>query len=103
MDQQMLFEQPKPDDGGGLILAAANATITALNEHGALDATHTLKVELIRAGAHALDVEFAKNKLTVAATTLYTKVIEVADGLPTIQQVVSTQFEQMVDALNAAD
>lgn len=102
MNDNVLFE-PQVPDGGGLILAAANATIEALQDHGALDATHTLKVELIRAGAHALDVEFARNKLTVAATTLYTKVIEVADGLPTIQQVVTDQFQQITKALADAE
>lgn len=102
MEQDTLFT-PKIPDGGGLILAAANTTIQALTEHGALDATHTLKVELIRQGAHALDVEFARNKLTVAATTLYTKVIEIADGLPTIQQVVTDKFQQLTESLKNAE
>lgn len=95
-----------PEDkhaGGGDIEAAAAATISALREHGALDATHTLKVELILQGARKLDREFNYGKVTVAAMSLFSKVVDIADGLPTVQQIVSAEFERIVGALADAE
>jgi len=82
---------------------AAARTIQALQATGTLDASHSLKVELIMQGARALDVEFARNKVTVAAMQLFSKVVDIADGLPTVQQAINDQFEQMVEALQYAD
>lgn len=89
--------------GGGAIERAACATIAALREHGALDATHTLKVELILQGARALDTEFKFGKVTVAGMQLYARVLDTADGLPTIAEAVSREFERIAEALANAE
>lgn len=89
--------------GGGAIERAACVTIAALREHGALDATHTLKVELILQGARALDAEFRHSKVTVAGMQLYTRVLETADGLPTIAEAVTKEFERITEALADAE
>ncbi|MDR3067990.1 MAG: hypothetical protein LBU50_00585 [Cellulomonas sp.] len=78
---------------------AADATIEALRESGCIDATHALKVQLIRTGAKALDREFAGQKVGVAATTLFSKVLDAADELPTVQQAVNDTFERLAAAL----
>lgn len=74
-----------------------------MQETGTLDASHSLKVELIMQGARALDVEFSRMKVTVAAMQLFSKVVDIADGLPTVQQAINDQFERMTEALADAD
>lgn len=101
--QGELFDPTPAPEGGGTIEAAARATIAALRSTGSLDATHTLKVELIMTGARALDREFAWHKVSVAAMQLFSKVVDIADGLPTIQQAINDQFEAIVKALADAD
>lgn len=97
------FDIPEIDPPeNGPIETAALATVEALRSHGALDATHTLKVELIKQGARALDREFHHAKVTVAAMTLYSKVIDIADGLPTIAEAVTKEFAAIVKALEDA-
>ncbi len=90
--------------GGGndhAIEKAADETIGALKDSGGIDATHALKVQLIRTGAKALDREFASGKVTVAATTLFSKVLDAADALPTVQQAVNDSFTKIAAALGA--
>ena len=83
------------------IETAAEETIEALRGAGALDATHSLKIQLIRSGAKALDRELAGQKITVAATTLFSKVLDIADSLPTVAQAINDTFERMVKAMSA--
>lgn len=99
MDNPALFEMPDDKMLGGSIAEAAYKTIQALHAHGALDGTHALKVELIMQGAKALDYEFRKDKLSIAAMQLYTKVLDTADGLPTVQAAVDDSFNRLVDSL----
>ncbi len=103
--QPALFPDPAEtaQAGAGAIEQAAALTIDALREHGGLDATHALKVELILAGARALDVEFQREKVTTAAGNLFSRVVDIADGLPTVQQAVADSFERMTQALADAD
>jgi hypothetical protein len=93
-----LFELPEPENDGA-IEKAADETITALKFAGGLDATHSLKVQLIRTGAKALDREFSTGKVTVAATTLFSKVLDAADALPAVQQAVNDSFERIASQL----
>ena len=93
-----LFELPEPENDGA-ILAAANETLEALRGAGALDATHALKVQLIRSGAKALDREFAQRKVTVAAMALFAKVLDTAESLPTVAQAINDTFNRMVETL----
>lgn len=102
-DSPALFDVVQDTGPAGPILAAANATIAALQDHGALDATHSLKIELIRSGSRALDREMQARKVTVAAMTLFAKVVDVADGLPTIAQAVDDTFTALVKALEDSD
>lgn len=102
-EQGALFENPRRKAGEGPIELAAERTIDALRETGTLDATHSLKVELILAGARALDGELSRDKVTVAATTLFSRVVDIADGLPTVQQAVNDQFAEMTKALADAE
>ncbi|WP_372593583.1 hypothetical protein [Actinotalea sp.] len=95
-----LFRLPEPENDHA-IEAAAETTIAALRGAGGLDATHALKVQLIRTGSRALDREFAGGKVTVAATTLFSKVLDAADALPTVQQAVNDTFERIASALGA--
>ena len=101
--QGELFPSVAAAGGGRAVEKAAAATIRALQDTGTLDASHSLKVELIMQGARALDVEFSRNKVTVAAMQLFSKVVDIADGLPTVQQAINDQFEQMTKALADAD
>lgn len=91
--------------GGGVndraIEKAADETIDALRGAGALDATHALKVQLIRTGSKALDREFSSGKVTVAATTLFSKVLDAADALPTVAQAINDSFTRIAEALGA--
>lgn len=103
MDQGELFAEPKRPHVDGPIYLAAVETIEALRAHGAIDATHALKIALIKQGASALDMEFAKEKITVAATTLFSKVIDVADGLPSVQEAVTKSFDALVEAMHEAE
>lgn len=89
--------------GGGPIEAAAATTVKALRDTGTLDASHSLKVELIMQGAKALDSELRRGKITVAATTLFSKVVDISDGLPTVQQAVNDTFADIVTALQGDD
>ena len=98
-EQGELFANPHRKSGGGAIEHAAHVTIEALRGTGTLDATHSLKVELILAGARALDDELQRDKVTVAATTLFSRVVDIADGLPTVQQAIDDQFGRVVAAL----
>ena len=43
------------------------------------------------------------NQVTVAAMQLISKVVDIADGLPTVQEDVNSAFEQLVDALETAE
>lgn len=95
---EALFSIPEPVNDHAISLAA-DETITALRGAGGLDATHALKVQLIRTGAKALDREFAGGKITVAATTLFSKVLDAADALPTVQQAVNDTFERIAAAM----
>lgn len=105
-----LFALPEHQtpDGAGPIEAAADTTIEALREHGALDATHTLKVELIRQGSRQLDLELARASaahakgVTVAAIQLFSRVLDIADSLPTVQQAVNAAFDQIAKQLEDA-
>jgi hypothetical protein len=54
-------------------------------------------------GAKALDYEFRKDKLSIAAMQLYTKVLDTADGLPTVQAAVDDSFNRLVKALEDTD
>lgn len=87
----------------GPIEQAASETINALRSAGGLDATHALKVELIKQGARSLDDEFERDKITVAAMQLFSKVVDIADGLPTVQEAVNSAFDQLVQALETAE
>lgn len=98
-----LFADPRDRSVPGSIELAAKESIDAMREFGAIDATHALKIALIMAGARALDREFHRDKVTVAATTLFSRVVDIADGLPTVQQAVSDQFDAIVKALADAD
>lgn len=102
-EQGALFENPHRKVGEGPIEYAAKATISALMETGTLDKSHSLKVELILAGARALDGEMLREKVTVAATTLFSRVVDIADGLPTVQQAINDQFERLTKALANAE
>lgn len=99
----VLFADPRDTSGPGSIEAAAESSIEAMREYGAIDATHSLKIALIMAGARALDREFNRDKVTVAATTLFSRVVDIADGLPTVQQAVSDQFAALTKSLQDAD
>ena len=87
----------------GAIEIAAGKTIQARRDAGGIDGTHALKVELIMQGSKALDDEFERDKVTVAAMQLFSKVVDIADGLPTVQEAVNSAFEQLVDALETAE
>lgn len=97
-DSSALFDIPEPDNDGQ-IEEAANVTIEALRGAGALDDTHALKLQLIRTGAKALDREFSGRKVTVAATTLFSKVLDTADSLPTVAQAINDTFERLTEQL----
>lgn len=97
--QSELFETPSESSGGSAIEAAARATIKALAESGTLDASHSLKVELIMRGAKALDREFQRNQLSVAAGQLFSKVLDAADELPTVQEAMDDAFQRLVKNL----
>lgn len=101
-----LFEVEPPtraEASPGAIERAAATSLQALRAAGTLDETHALKVELIVQGARALDVEFGRGKVTVAAMSLFSKVLDTADSLPTVQQAVNDKFEAMTRALADAD
>lgn len=102
-EQGELFPSVAAPPGDGPITIAAATTIEALRETGTLDASHSLKVELIMQGARKLDAEFRQGKVTIAAMSLYSKVVDIADGLPTVQQAVDAQFQAMTEALRDAD
>lgn len=95
-----LFDLPKPTNDHA-IETAADKTIEALRLAGGIDDTHALKVQLIRTGSKALDREFAGGKVTVAATTLFSKVLDAADALPTVQQAVNDSFTRIAEALES--
>lgn len=101
-DQGALFGPPRRTTPGDIEKAAA-ATIDALREAGGLDGTHALKCELIMQGARALDDEFSRQKVTVAAMQLFSKVVDIADGLPTVREAVNQAFGELVEALEAAE
>lgn len=101
-EQGELFPSVAAGTGGGPVEAAAAATISALRSTGTLDASHSLKVELIMQGARALDSEFRRGKVTVAATTLFSKVVDIADGLPTVQEAINNEFDRIAKALEHA-
>lgn len=102
-----LPETPAPEDGGPIETAAVT-TIEALRQHGALDATHTLKVELIRQGSRQLDRELTRASaagskgVTVAAIQLFSRVLDIADSLPTVQEAVNAAFDVIADELKHA-
>ncbi len=102
-EQGGLFANPRRKPGEGPIELAAEKTIAALRETGTLDATHSLKVELILAGARALDSELQREKVTVAATTLFSRVVDIADGLPTVQQAIDDQFSRLTASMADAE
>jgi hypothetical protein len=106
-DAAVLFEDPRETArkaaGPGEIETAARQSIDAMREYGAIDATHSLKIALIMAGSRALDVELSRDKITVAATTLFSRVVDIADGLPTVQEAVNAQFQRLADALADAE
>lgn len=102
-EQQASLFELDTETSGGAITRAAQGTIRALEMLGTLDPTHALKVELIMTGARALDIEFSRNKVTIAAMQLFSKVVDIADGLPTVQQAVSEAWDQVVEALADAD
>lgn len=93
-----LFELPGPENDGA-IERAADETIEALEMAGALDQTHALKVQLIRSIARALDREMGREKITVAATSLVSKMIDTANELPSVAQAVHEAFDRMADKL----
>lgn len=95
---QALFGLPEPENDHA-IETSADETIAALRGAGGLDGTHALKVQLIRTGSKALDREFAGGKITVAATTLFSKVLDAADALPTVAQAVNDSFERIAASL----
>jgi len=101
--QDELFPSVYNPAGDGAIEAAAATTIKALRETGTLDPSHSLKVELIMQGARALDRELAKAKITVAATTLFSRVVDIADGLPTVQEAMDDAFTRLVEAVEHAE
>lgn len=101
--QGALFPSLAKAPGGGPVEQAAAQTIQALKETGTLDASHSLKVELIMQGARALDNEFARAKVSVAAMQLFSKVVDIADGLPTVQQAIDDKFTAMTEALQNAE
>ncbi|MEV0890307.1 hypothetical protein [Promicromonospora sp. NPDC050262] len=98
----VLFADPRDTTEPGPIELAAKQSIDAMREFGAIDATHALKIALIMAGSRALDREFHRDKVTVAATTLFSRVVDIADGLPTVQQAVSEQFAALTKSLQDA-
>jgi len=105
-EQPGLFADPHaaPDGAPGPIEAAAARTIKALADARALDETHALKVELIRQGARTLDRELrVRQKVSVAAIALFSRVTEIADGLPTVQQVMNSEFDRITAALQLDD
>lgn len=97
--QPALFPDPAEtaQAGAGAIEQAAALTIDALREHGGLDATHALKVQLIVQGARALDRELRRPKVSVAAIALFSRVTDIADGLPTVQKAVNEQWERITE------
>lgn len=101
--QGELFPSVSAAPRGGPVEQAAGQTIQALKATGTLDASHSLKVELIMQGARALDYEFARAKVSVAAMQLFSKVVDIADGLPTVQQAIDDKFTAMTEALQNAD
>lgn len=103
MTQGELFPSLGVEIEGHPIHDAARATIEALKSTGVLDASHSLKVELILQGSRALDREFKRDKLSVATTTLLAKLVDVAEGLPTVQQAVNDTFITLVEALQNAE
>lgn len=102
-EQGVLFDNPYRKDGKGPIEHAAHQSINALKKYNALDATHSLKVELILQGARQLDIEFERMKLTTAAGMLFSRIVDIADGLPTVQQAVSNEFDRIAAALADAE
>lgn len=109
-DDPALFDLDAPTPtSAGAIETAAVATIKALRVHGALDATHTLKVELIRQGSRQLDLELARASaarskgVTVAAIQLFSRVLDIADSLPTVQQAVEGAFAEIIADLAEVD
>ena len=101
--QSELFEHPSGESGGAGIEKAARSTIEALQQSGTLDASHSLKVELIMRGAKALDLEFSRTRLTVAAGQLFSKVLDAADDLPTVQEAMDDAFNKLVNRMADAD
>lgn len=101
--QSELFENATDESGGAGIEQAARATITALLKSGTLDESHSLKVELIMRGAKALDAEFSRSRLSVAAGQLFSKVLDAADDLPTVQEAMDDAFSRLVGALDDVD
>lgn len=101
--QSELFDLPSTPAGGDGIEKAARATIDALRGSGTLDASHSLKVELIMRGARALDAEFSRSRLSVAAGAMFAKVLDAADDLPTVQEAMNSTFDRLVEQLNDAD
>src|SRR5690625_4043487 len=101
--QSELFDNPSGPDGGAGIEQAARATIDALRQSGTMDASHSLKVELIMRGAKALDAEFARSRLSVAAGQLFSKVLDAADELPTVQEAMDDAFQRLVARMADAD
>lgn len=101
--QSELFENATDESGGAGIEQAARATIGALMQSGTLDESHSLKVELIMRGAKALDAEFSRSRLSVAAGQLFSKVLDAADDLPTVQEAMDDAFSRLVGALDDVD
>lgn len=102
-EQGELFPSLPDAAGGSAVEAAAAATIEALRETGALDKSHSLKVELIIQGARALDRELQRHKVTIAAIQLFSRVVDIADGLPTVQEAVDAKFHEIAEKMADAD
>lgn len=98
-DDDGLFPNPSSPPGSSRIRDAAGVTITALRKAGALDDTHALKVALIEEASAALDREFARSRVSVAATTLFGRTLDTADSLPTFQEAVEDSFQKLTEKL----
>ncbi len=102
-EQGVLFENPYRKEGKGPLEFAARASINGLRKYNALDVTHSLKVEMIIQGARMVDLEFARGHASTAAGNLFSKLIDIADGLPTVQQAVTSEFDRIAAALADAE
>lgn len=89
--------------GEGNMQDAASRSIRALQEAGALDATHSLMVALIMEGARKLDQVFATDKLTIAANQMHARLLDATENFPTVQEAIDDRFTEITEALKNAD